>query len=152
MDLRYKYCTQLFILLSFLKMFIYFWERETECERGRRKEREGDTESEAGFRLWAVSTETDTGLKLGTDKMMTQAEVGRLTNWDWAPALSLIAKQILETKIQFQVKSAHLSPSLPCSGSLYLFFPFEYTRKFSLEVFPKDSFRGIKRYCPSLHS
>ena len=34
----------------------------TERERGRG--REGDTESEAGSRLPAVSTESDTGLKL----------------------------------------------------------------------------------------
>ena len=31
---------------------------------GGRAEREGDTESEAGFRLLAVSTESDVGLKL----------------------------------------------------------------------------------------
>ena len=34
-------------------MFIYFWERETECEQGvGGSEREGDTESEAGIGLW----------------------------------------------------------------------------------------------------
>ena len=31
---------------------------------GRGREREGDTESEAGSRLWAVSTEPDAGLEL----------------------------------------------------------------------------------------
>ena len=31
---------------------------------GGRAEREGDTELEAGSRLWAVSTEPDVGLKL----------------------------------------------------------------------------------------
>ena len=45
-------------------MCIYFRERE-------RAEREGDTESEAGSRLWAVSTESDTGLKLKDDENMT---------------------------------------------------------------------------------
>ena len=34
-------------------------------------EREGDTESEAGSRLLAVSTEPDTGLKLTNGKIMT---------------------------------------------------------------------------------
>ena len=34
-------------------------------------EREGDTESEAGSRLNAVSTETDTGLELTNCKIMT---------------------------------------------------------------------------------
>ena len=44
-------------------------------------EREGDTESEAGSKLWAVSTEPDTGLELTDYEIMTWAEVGRLTDW-----------------------------------------------------------------------
>ena len=44
-------------------MFIYFLrERLTECEQGRGREREEDTESEAGSRLRAVGTEPDSGL------------------------------------------------------------------------------------------
>ena len=43
-------------------------------------EREGDTESETGSRLWAVSTEPDVGLELTDREIMTWAEVGRLTN------------------------------------------------------------------------
>ena len=43
-------------------------------------EREGDTESEAGSRLWAVSTEPDAGLELTDREIMTWAEVGRLTD------------------------------------------------------------------------
>ena len=43
-------------------------------------EREGDTESEADSRLRAVSTESDVGLKLTDHEIMTQAEVGPLTN------------------------------------------------------------------------
>ena len=45
-------------------------ERERERERERQRasgagaEREGDTESEAGSRLWAVSTDPNMGLKL----------------------------------------------------------------------------------------
>ena len=42
-------------------------------------EREGDTESEAGSRLWAVSTEPDAGLELTNSEIMTWAEVGHLT-------------------------------------------------------------------------
>ena len=34
-------------------------------------EREGDTESEAGFRLWAVSTVPDAGLELISYEIMT---------------------------------------------------------------------------------
>ena len=44
-------------------------------------EREGDTESEAGSRLWAVSTEPNAGLKLTNREIMTWAEVGRSTDW-----------------------------------------------------------------------
>ena len=44
-------------------------------------EREGDTESEAGSRLWAVNTEPDTGLELKHREIMTWAEVGCLTDW-----------------------------------------------------------------------
>ena len=43
-------------------------------------EREGDTESETGSRLWAVSTEPDVGLELTDREIMTWAEVRRLIN------------------------------------------------------------------------
>ena len=49
-------------------MFIF--ERETEREQGG-AETEGDTESEAGSRLRAVSTEPDTGLELTNCEIMT---------------------------------------------------------------------------------
>ena len=70
-----------FFLIKFLKMFIYFWETETECEPGRVREREGDTASKAGSRLWAVSTEPNMGLELMDCEVMTWAEVGRPTDW-----------------------------------------------------------------------
>ena len=44
-------------------------------------EREGDTESEAGSRLWAINTEPDAGLELTDHEIMTWAEVGRSTDW-----------------------------------------------------------------------
>ena len=47
---------------------------------GGEEERKGDTESEAGSRLRAVSTEPDTGLKLTNREIMTRAEVSRLTD------------------------------------------------------------------------
>ena len=43
-------------------------------------EREGDTESETGSRLWAFSTEPVVGLEPTKRKIMTWAEVGTL-NW-----------------------------------------------------------------------
>ena len=44
-------------------------------------EREGDTESEAGSRLWAISPEPYAGLELMDHEIVTWAEVGRLTDW-----------------------------------------------------------------------
>ena len=43
-------------------------------------EREGDTESEAGSRLRAVSTEPEVGLELTDREIMTRAEARRLTD------------------------------------------------------------------------
>ena len=51
-------------------MFIFERERERAHEWGG-QETEGDTESEAGSRLWAVSTEPDTGLELMDHETMT---------------------------------------------------------------------------------
>ena len=48
---------------------------------GEGAEREGDTESEAGSGLWAISPEPDAGLELTDREIMTWAEVGRLTDW-----------------------------------------------------------------------
>ena len=48
--------------LSFFN--VYFWERQRQSMSWGGAEREGATESKAGSRLWAVSTETDVGLEL----------------------------------------------------------------------------------------
>ena len=50
-------------------MFIF--ERLTECEWGKGREKEGDTESEAGSRVRAVSTEPDAGLEPTNHEIMT---------------------------------------------------------------------------------
>ena len=60
-------------------MFIYFWERERVREAGSKAEREGDTKSKAGSRLWAVSTEPNAGLELMSREIMTWVE-GRVVN------------------------------------------------------------------------
>ena len=75
-------------------MFIF----ETECEQewgmgGGGAERDGNTESEAGSRPWAVSTEPDTGPELMSCEIMTWAEVGRPTDWaTQAPLKSRVFK------------------------------------------------------------
>ena len=61
-------------------MFIYFWERETECER-EGTEREEDTKSEAGSTLWAVSTEPNVRLELTNHEITAWAKVENLTDW-----------------------------------------------------------------------
>ena len=45
--------------------------RDREHKQGRDREREGDTEAEAGSRLQAVSTEPDAGLELTDHEIMT---------------------------------------------------------------------------------
>ena len=51
------------------------------------REREGDTESEAGSRLRAVSTEPDVGLEPTDCEIMTWAEVGPFTDGATQPPL-----------------------------------------------------------------
>ena len=56
-------------------------------------EREGDTESEAGSRLWAISPEPDARLELMDREIVTWAEVWRLTDWaTQAPLFYLVFK------------------------------------------------------------
>ena len=49
-------------------------------QAGRERETEGDTESEAGSRLQALSTEPEAVLELTNHEIMTRAEVGGVTN------------------------------------------------------------------------
>ena len=62
-------------------MFILETEIERQSVSGGGIEREVDTKSKAGSRLWAVSTEPNVGLKLTNREIMTWAKVGRLTDW-----------------------------------------------------------------------
>ena len=52
------------IFLMFIYLFIYFGNRQ--WEPGRDREREGDTESKTGSRLWDVSPEPDAGPNPGS--------------------------------------------------------------------------------------
>ena len=54
--------------------------REKQRVSGGGVETQGDTQSKAGSRLRAVSTEPDTGLELTSREIMTWAEVGSLTD------------------------------------------------------------------------
>ena len=71
-------------------------------------ERERDTESEMGSRLWAVSTEPDPGLEPTDRKIMTWAEVGRSTIWATQAPLELpLAFVILVEKAAHKGKTVN---------------------------------------------
>ena len=85
-------------------MFIYFWDRVRQSMNGGGSEREGDTESETGSRLWAVSTEPRAGLELKDFEIMTWAEVGRLTDWaTQAHRLLVIFEVIFTSKVGLEL-------------------------------------------------
>ena len=72
----------------FVYLFIFFFERERQSMSRGRTEREGDTESEAGSRLWTVSIEPDVGLELVNLEIMTWVKVRCLTDWATQAPLS----------------------------------------------------------------
>ena len=90
-------------------LFIFEGERERESMSRGGPEREGDTESEAGSRLWAISTEPDAVLKLTNCEIMTWAEVGCLT--DWATQAPLHFKIFKEEIIPGQASLPTQNPS-----------------------------------------
>ena len=60
-----------FVFFNFFLMFIFIFETGKQSMSGGGAEREGDTESETGSRLQAVSTEPDAGLKPTNREIMT---------------------------------------------------------------------------------
>ena len=92
-------------MFYFFNTFIlYLTDRDRVWAGEGQREREGDTECEAGSRLWAVSTEPDAGLELTNCEIMTWAEVGRLTDWTTqAPRQLFLKKQ--KTKKKQSAKS-----------------------------------------------
>ena len=69
----------------FFNVYLFLRERDGVSRGG--AEKEGDTESEAGFRLGAVSAEPNAGLEPTDGEIMTWAKVGCST--DWAAQLPL---------------------------------------------------------------
>ena len=64
-----------FFFFNFLNVYLFLIEKQKTAWMGGGAKREGDTESEAGSRLWAVSTEPDTGPKLTDCEVITWAKV-----------------------------------------------------------------------------
>ena len=85
-------CIEHFKHMTFLKIFFYIYlfliDRERQSRSGGGAEREGNTESEAGSRLWGVSSEPDTGLEPTNHEIMTWVEGRRLTDWATRAPLS----------------------------------------------------------------
>ena len=69
-----------FFFFFFLNVYFIF-ETGRDSMNGGGSEREGDTESETGSRLWAVSAEPNAGLELTDLEIITWAEVRCLTDW-----------------------------------------------------------------------
>ena len=74
-------CSLFRFFLKFFLMFIYFWGKERQSVSWGGAEREGDTDSEAGTRLWAVGTDPNVGLELTNHEIVTWAEISCLTGW-----------------------------------------------------------------------
>ena len=90
-------------------MFIFEKERERERAWVREGQREGDAESEAGFRLWAVSREPSAGLELMNCKIMTWTEVRHLMDWaTQMPQILSILKCTFFHIINFPKVNMHL--------------------------------------------
>ena len=60
----------IYFFLIFFNVYLFLRQRETE-QNGAGSEREGDTESETGYRLRALSTEPHAGLELTDHEIMT---------------------------------------------------------------------------------
>ena len=74
---QWKHPHDMFFFVYFFK-FLFIFKRQRVSVGG--AEKEGDTESEAGSRLWAVSPEPGPGLELTSCEIMTWAKVGCLTD------------------------------------------------------------------------
>ena len=67
-------CRQVVLFFNFFNVYFYFWER-AHRQMGE-WQREGERESKAGSRLWAVSTEPNVGLEFTNCEITTWTEVG----------------------------------------------------------------------------
>ena len=71
----------IYLILIFKNFYLFLRERHNASGGRGGAEREGETESEAGSSLWAISTEPDGELEPMDSEITTQAEVSCLTDW-----------------------------------------------------------------------
>ena len=69
-------------------LYLFLRQRERQSMSRGGTDSEWATESEAGSRIWAVSTEPNAGLEPTYCEIMTRAEVGRSTDWATQASLS----------------------------------------------------------------
>ena len=111
-------------------MFIF----ERQSQSGGGAEREGDTESEAGSRLWAVSMEPDAGLEPTDREIMTWAEVERST--DSATQAPLFVTALFHLAYCLQCSSVSECVSEFPSFSRHVVFQFSQHRLLKRLSFP----------------
>ena len=102
-----------FFCFFFLNVILLLRERQRVSRRGGK----GDIESEAGSRLWAVSTEPNMGLKLINHRIMTWAKVGGLTDCATQAPLDIVilylAAQSVD-EVQRMQKTSHFVNCYSC--------------------------------------
>ena len=76
-----------FFLIIFFNIYLFL--RQRQSMNGGGAEREGDTESETGSRLWAISPEPNAGLELTDREIVTWVKLGHLTDWATQAPLKL---------------------------------------------------------------
>ena len=123
-----------FFLVNFFNVYLFLRKKETERQSisGGGAEREGDTESVAHSRLWAISTQPDAGLEPTNHEIMTWAKVGQLPNWatqvtqevtfsEFSPyKMEIIISKVQSCYQQENSRMEHLSQHLAnnkCSGN-----------------------------------
>ena len=103
-------------------MFIYFWQRQSMSRGG--AEREGDTESQAGSRVWIVSTEPNARLEPTIHEIMTWAEVGQLNRLSHpgSPEILILrqTKLINKRKWHIQDRLVAILPSTSITGTQWM--------------------------------
>ena len=88
-DININIATSALFIIFFLS-FVQYRETERQSMSWGGAKTAGDTESEAGPRLWAVITEPHAGLELTNAKMVTWAKVGCPIDWATQAPLPLL--------------------------------------------------------------